>query len=181
MDTLGKILNHKPATVYDWEPSSADTTEVREARGKALVDFFMSSSSCSTSEDMNASKSWSDFIKKVSNNNEWNTFAYVSLLEGTFELSTFRRTEGVAGVGEEAYNPMFKLPFYNQEVMLIKHTSLESLAKTYADILEGDFPFEYLPDPKRRLLGIMVLKKSETAWHYITLTALKEYQQGYRV
>jgi len=168
----------KPYTEYSWTPSSVDTAEVREEREKALVDFFMSSSGGDTG-DLGATKSWSDFIRKITNNNEWNTFAYITLLEGTFELSTFRRVEG--GVGEEAYNPMYKLPFYNEEVKHIRHTSLESLAKTFADVREGDFPFEYLPDPKQRLLGFIVLKKSETAWHHITLTKLKEYQQGYRV
>lgn len=181
MDSKEKILTTKTFTEYSWEPSHEDTREVREARGKALVDFFMSSSSGSDVGDRSATKSWSDFIKKITNNNEWNTFAYVTLLKGTFELSTFRQVESVGGVGEEAYNPMYKLPFYCPEVKHIRHTSLESLAKTYADVMERDFPFEYLPDPKQRLLGFLVLKKSETAWHHITLTKLKEYQQGYRV
>lgn len=181
MDIIEKALNNKPVIEYSWTPSSEDTREIREARGKTLVDFFMSSSSSSTREGLAATKSWSDFIRKITNNNEWNTFAYITLLEGTFELSTFRRVEGVGGVGEEAYNPMYKIPFYCPEVKHIKHASLESLAKTYDDVLKGDFPFEYLPDPKQRLIGFIVLKKSETAWHYITLTKLKEYQQGYRV
>ena len=177
MNSKEKILTTKIFTEYSWTPSSEDTAEVREEREKALVDFFMSSSSSPNKEDFSVTKGWNDFIRKITNNNEWNTFAYIPLLEGTFELSTSRMVDG----REESYNPMYKLPFYNEEVKHIRHTSLESLAKAFADVREGDFPFEYLPDPRKRLLGFIVLKKSETAWHHITLTKLAEYKQGYRV
>lgn len=118
-------------------------------------------------------KSWDSFIKKVAGDS-WTTIPYVSLERGTFELSTFKGS----GQEEEAYNPMFVLPFYKgRNRVFARHLSFESIAKTFEETVIGEYLFEFLSDVRQELIGFIVLKNTEIVWHNIHTALVREYAQ----
>ena len=101
----------------------------------------------------------------------WTYLPNIATDEGVFGIIA---TKGELSVDIEA---CYQHPFYkNKPKSVIQHTSFESLEKVYDLVIKEDRPLEYTADSMRRLLGFQEFRNSCRIIHYMSITALKEYQ-----